>query len=147
MCKTQARAQALCAATLLRRRYADSRSPSANAYIALLNKHFPDPGPNADPNAPAVEYSSFDVLAFYSDFYDTVHLPKDIELNRRRNAKLAVWRQLVAGVTAIQNTERAIGELELMMAEVVAFSLSCSLCSFFLGNEEAANHCHLIRLP
>jgi hypothetical protein len=62
----QARSQPVCAATLLRRRYADSRSPSANAYIALLNKHFPEPAADADASAPAVEYSSFDVLAFYS---------------------------------------------------------------------------------
>jgi hypothetical protein len=55
-----------------------------------------------------------------------VHLPKEIELNRRRNAKLAVWRQLVAGVTAIQNTERAIGELELMMAEVMPYAPAAS---------------------
>jgi hypothetical protein len=117
----------LAAATLLRKRYADSRSPSANAYIALLNKHFPEPaavtralagGDAAALAAPAVEYSTFDVLAFYSEYYDTVHLPKELELNRRRHAKLTIWKQMVAGVQDIQNVERASVELELIISEI-----------------------------
>jgi hypothetical protein len=111
----QPNANILAASNMLRKRYADSRSPSAQAYIALLKKHFTPTEANAeaDPNY----YSMFDVMAFYSEFYDSVHLPRDLELHMRRNSKLGVWRQLVACVTDTQNAQKAMDELNLIIQE------------------------------
>lgn len=39
---THAKNNVLGAANMLRKRYADSRSPSAQLYIQLLNTHFPN---------------------------------------------------------------------------------------------------------
>lgn len=84
---------------------ADSRSPSAQAYISLLKKHF-SPVENLVAIFPTVAvcgsvfllqddpdgyYTMFDVMAFYSDFYDTVHLPREIELNAHREVLLIIF--------------------------------------------------------
>lgn len=48
----------------------------------------------------------FDVMTFYSDYYDNVHLPRQIDLDKKRKAKLKVWKQLVQCVSDNQNIKR-----------------------------------------
>ena len=112
------------AANMLRKRYVDSRSPSAQTYIQLLNKHFPPSNVSTEAffvgMANEKSYTIFNVLAFYSDYYDNAHLPKSIELEKKRKNKLNVWKKLVQCVTDLQNLTKGIDELHTINDEIQA---------------------------
>ncbi len=58
------------------------------------------------------------VLMFYSQYYDHVHLPKELLIQPAKNKRLSVWRQLVKAVNGIKTTCTQLSELTLIEKKI-----------------------------
>jgi len=85
-------------------------------YLALLTQNFPDRKIRMAGEASNTDF--LQILHFYSQYYDRVHLPKELEMEPAKKRRLLIWKMLVASVNGMKKLNQQMSELTIIESQI-----------------------------